>query len=64
MQDDNMKLKSLEEENFKLGGRIKEEDDQRLYLEAYSRRENLKFKKHSRGRHERRRYGIGATLFP
>ena len=37
MQDDiNTKLKSLEEENFKLGARIKEEKDQCLYLEAYT----------------------------
>ena len=44
MQDNtNTKLKSLEEENFKLGARIKEVEDQHLYLEAYSRRENLKF---------------------
>ena len=44
MKDDtNTKLKSLEEENFKLGARIKEVEDQHLYLEAYSRRENLKF---------------------
>ena len=44
MQDDsNTKLKSLEEENFKLGARIKEVEDQHLYLEAYSRHENLKF---------------------
>ena len=44
MKDDtNTKLKSLEEENFKLGARIKEVEDQHLYLEAYSRNENLKF---------------------
>ena len=44
MQDNtNTKLKCLEEENFKLGARIKEVEDQHLYLEAYSRRENLKF---------------------
>ena len=42
-EDTNTKLKSLEEENFKLGARIKEVEDQHLYLEAYSRRENLKF---------------------
>ena len=43
MQDDtNTKLKRLEE-NFKLGARIKDVEDQHLYLEAYSRRENLKF---------------------
>ena len=45
--DTNTKLKSLEEENFKLGARIKEEEeeeeDQHLYLQAYSRCENLKF---------------------
>ena len=35
----NTKLKSLEEENFKLSARIKEVKDQHLYLEAYSRRE-------------------------
>ena len=40
--DTNTKLKRLEEENFKLGARIKEVEDQHLYLEAYSRRENLK----------------------
>ena len=44
MQDDiNTKFKSLEEENLKLGARIKEVENQHLYLEAYSRRENLKF---------------------
>ena len=44
MQNDtNMKLRNLEEENLKLGARIKEVEDQHLYLEAYSRRENLKF---------------------
>ena len=44
MQDDtNTKLKTQEEENIKLGGRIKEIEDQHLYLEAYSRRDNLKF---------------------
>ena len=44
MKDDtSTKLKSLEEENFKLGAIIKELEDQHLYLEAYSRRENLKF---------------------
>ena len=44
MKDDtNTKLKSLEEEKFKLGARIKEVEDQHLYLGAYSRRENLKF---------------------
>ena len=44
MRDDtNTKLKSLEKENFKLGSRIKEVEEQHLYLEAYSRRENLKF---------------------
>ena len=37
MQDaTNTKLKSLEEENFKLGARIKEVEDQHLYLEAYT----------------------------
>jgi len=44
MQDNNnTKLKCLEEENLKLGARVKEVEDQHLYLEAYSRRENLKF---------------------
>ena len=44
MQNDtNMKLRNLEEKNLKLGARIKEVEDQHLYLEAYSRRENLKF---------------------
>ena len=41
--DTNTKLRNLEEENFKLGARIKEVEDQHLYLEAYSRHENLKF---------------------
>ena len=41
--DTNTKLRNLEEENFKLGARIKEVEDQHLYFEAYSRRENLKF---------------------
>ena len=41
--DTNKKLRNLEEENLKLGVRIKELEDQQLYLEAYSRRENLKF---------------------
>jgi len=44
MQDDiNTKLKSPEEENLNLGARIKEVEDQHLYLEAYPRGENLKF---------------------
>ena len=42
-EDTNMKLKSLEEENFKIAARIKEVEDQHLYLEAYSRCGNLKF---------------------
>ena len=44
MQNDTSKrLRNLEEENLKLGARIKELKDQQFYLEAYSRRENLKF---------------------
>ena len=43
MQNDtNMKLRNPEEENLKLGARIEEVEDQHPYLEAYSRRENLK----------------------
>ena len=44
MQNDtNMSLRNPEEENLKLGARIEEVEDQHFYLEAYSRRENLKF---------------------
>ena len=37
------KLASVEKENGKLRGLLKEVEDKNLYLEAYSRRENIKF---------------------
>lgn len=39
----NLKLAELIKKNDELDGKIKELESQRLYLEAYSRRENIKF---------------------